>query len=123
MLKKSDPLRQSETMTERVALFGICCNEPEGRAFAQRALHAEAEAVLLEDGLGDGKAQPGALLAGVRTGAVVAVEDIGQVGGGDAGAVVLHLHADPFGAAGSPQDKDAVRTVRFSPVSPMMSIR
>ena len=52
-------------------------DEPEDGAFAQRALHAEAEAVLLEDGLGDGKAQPGALLAGVRTGAVVAVEDIG----------------------------------------------
>ena len=53
-------------------------DEPEDGAFAQRALHAEAEAVLLEDGLGDGKAQPGALLAGVRTGAVVAVEDIGH---------------------------------------------
>ena len=38
-------------------------DEPEDGAFAQRALHAEAEAVLLEDGLGDGKAQPGALLA------------------------------------------------------------
>ena len=55
MLKKSDPLRHSETMTERVVLLCIRCNEPEGRAFAQRALHAEAEAVLLEDGLGDGK--------------------------------------------------------------------
>ncbi len=91
MLKKSDPLRHSETMTERAALFGICCNEPEGRAFAQRALHAETEAVLLEDGLGDGKPQAGALLARIGAGAVIPVKDIGQVVGTDAGAVVLDL--------------------------------
>ena len=78
MLKKSDPLRHCFGMTERVALLCIRCNEPEGRAFAQRTLHAEAEAVLLEDGLGDGKPQAGALLARIGAGAVIPVKDIGR---------------------------------------------
>jgi len=64
--------------------------------------------VLLEDGLGDGKAQTGALLAGIRTGAVVPIKDIGQVVGRDAGAVVLHLDPHALGAALGPQDEDAV---------------
>ena len=46
-------------------------DEPEDGAFAQRALHTEAEAVLLEDGLGDGKPQAGALLARIGAGAVI----------------------------------------------------
>ena len=64
--------------------------------------------MLLEDGLGDGKAQTGALLAGIRTGAVVPIKDIGQVVGRDAGAVVLHLYPHALGAALGPQDEDAV---------------
>ena len=51
-------------------------DEPEGGALAYGALYAEAEAVLLEDGFGDGKPQTGALLARVRAGAVVPVKDI-----------------------------------------------
>ena len=46
-------------------------------------MDAEAETVLLEDGFGDGEAEAGPLLARVGAGAVVAVEDIGQVLGGD----------------------------------------
>ena len=38
-------------------------DEPEGGALAYGALYAEAKAVLLEDGFGDGKPQTGALLA------------------------------------------------------------
>ena len=64
--------------------------------------------MLLEDGLGDGKPQTGALLAGVRAGAVVPVKDIGQVGGGNARAVVLHLYPHALGAAEGTQDKNTV---------------
>ena len=71
-------------------------------------MHAKAEAVLLEDGLGDGKPQTGALLACVRAGAVVPVKDIGQVGGGNARAVVLHLYPHALRAAEGAQDKDSV---------------
>lgn len=41
----------------------IVQDEPEGRAHADGALYAVTEAVLLEDRLGDGQPQPGALLA------------------------------------------------------------
>ena len=71
-------------------------------------MDAEAETVLLEDGFGDGEAEAGPLFARVGAGAVVAVEDIGQVLGGDAGAVVFHLHPDALGAAQRPQHEDAV---------------
>ena len=71
-------------------------------------MYAKAEAVLLEDGLGDGKPQTGALLACVRAGAVVPVKDIGQVGGGNARAVILYLYPHALGAAEGAQDKDAV---------------
>ena len=43
----------------------IAHDEPEGGAFAYGALYTKAEAMLLEDGLGDGKTQTGALLARV----------------------------------------------------------
>ena len=56
----------------------IAHDEPEGGALAYGALYAKAEAVLLEDGLGDGKPQTGALLACVRAGAVVPVKEIGR---------------------------------------------
>ena len=64
--------------------------------------------MLLEDRLCDGKAKAGALLSGVGTGAVVPVEDIGQVVGSNAGAVILHLDPHALGTALGPQDKDAV---------------
>ena len=66
-------------------------DEPEGGALAYDALDSEAEAVLLEDRLGDGKSQPGALLACIGAGAVVPVKDVGQVLRRDAGTVVLFL--------------------------------
>ena len=50
--------------------------------------------MLLENGFGDGKSQAGALLARIGAGAVIPVEDIGQILGGDARTVVLHLHPD-----------------------------
>ena len=83
-------------------------DEPEDGAFAQRALHAEAEAVLLEDGLGDGKPQAGALLARIGAGAVIPVKDIGQILGTYSGAVVLDLHPDSLGHLRGPQEEDAV---------------
>ena len=73
-------------------------------------MYAKAETVLLEDGLGDGKPQTGALLACVRAGAVVPVKDIGQVGGGNARAVVLHFYPHALAAAEGAQHKDAVCT-------------
>ena len=88
--------------------FGIGHDEPEHGAFAHSAVDAEAETVLLEDGFGDGEAEAGPLLACVGAGAVVAVEDIGQVLGRDAGAVVFYLHPDALGAAERPQHEDAV---------------
>ena len=72
-------------------IFGIGHDEPEHSAFAHSAVDAEAETVLLENSFGDGEAEAGPLLACVGAGAVVAVEDIGQVLGRDAGAVVFHL--------------------------------
>ena len=77
-------------------------------AFAHGALDTKAETVLLEDGLGDGKAQAGALLACVGAGAVVAVEDIGQVLRRDAGAMVFHFHPDALGAFECPQEEKPV---------------
>ena len=64
--------------------------------------------MLLEDGFGDGKPQTGALLARVRAGAVVPVKDIGQVGGGNARAMILHLYPHALRAAEGAQDKNAV---------------
>ena len=43
------------------------------------ALYAEAEAVLLEDGFGDGKPQTGALLARIGAGAVIPVKDLSLI--------------------------------------------
>ena len=40
--------------------LSACHEEPERRAFAHSALDTEAEAVLLENGLGDGQAEAGA---------------------------------------------------------------
>lgn len=42
--------------------FGIGHDEPEHGAFAHSAVDAEAEAVLLEDGFGDGEAEAGPCL-------------------------------------------------------------
>ena len=65
--------------------------------------------MLLEDGLGDGEAQTGPLLARVGAGAVVPVKDIGQIVRRDAGAVVLDLDPDALGALLRPEDEHAVR--------------
>ena len=74
--------------------LSACHEEPERRAFAHSALDTEAEAVLLENGLGDGQAEAGALPARVGAGAVIPVKDIGQVICRDAGTVVFHLDPD-----------------------------
>ena len=55
--------------------LSACHEEPERRAFAYSALDTEAEAVLLENGLGDGQAEAGALPARVGAGAVIPVKD------------------------------------------------
>ena len=50
--------------------------------------------MLLEDGLCDGQAEAGTLLASVRTGAIIPVKDIGQVVRRNARAVVGDLDPD-----------------------------
>ena len=66
-------------------------DEPEGGALAYGALYAEAEAVLLEDGFGDGKPQTGALLARVRAGAVVPVTTTATESESDATSLLAAL--------------------------------
>ena len=52
-------------------------HEPEDRPLTRCALHAKAEAMALQDRLGDGQPQAGAGLARILAAAVIPVEQIG----------------------------------------------
>ena len=85
--------------------------KPEGGTFADRTVYPKGEIMLLQNGLGDGKPQPGTGLAGILAGALVAVEQVRQFLRRDAGAVVLYFHpATAVWHGDGPQHKHTVRT-------------
>ena len=71
--------------------------EPEGGAGAGRAFHLDAAAVLLQNAVADGEAEPGAFVLaglGVGLGGEEGVEDAVQVVGFNAAAGVRNLDDD-----------------------------
>ena len=64
----------------------------------------------MQNGLGDGKPQPGAGFAAVTAAAVVAVKNAGQIVGGNAGAVILHFYAAAPRGGQAAHGKPAVST-------------
>src|SRR3954471_1407340 len=71
--------------------------EPEPAAVADRALHSDRAAVRLDDLARDHQAEPAADDARAAGGAGEALEDAGELVGGDAGAVVLDAGGDEGG--------------------------
>src|SRR5699024_11573018 len=58
---------------------GIAHLKPECRSLPHGAVDTKSKPMLLQDRFGNGKPQPGAGFSGVLTGAVVTVEQVGQI--------------------------------------------
>ena len=69
--------------------FGAGQRKADARAFTRFGIHPDAAAVGFDDGAGEEKPQACAFgEAGHIGGAVKAVEDVGDIAGGDAGALI-----------------------------------
>lgn len=87
----------------------LCTPQPHLKIcpFAHPAAHPDAPAVVVDDGFGDGEAEAG-VAGGAGAGLVGTIktlEDVGEVGFGDAGAVVFY-DEDGVGALGVAGDGD-----------------
>src|SRR5438874_322734 len=112
--RRPSAMARSSSMT-RIRAISLCRRkkDAEGAAFAEAGVQLDLAAVCLDDFLGDGEAQAGALgLARKQVvAAVEALEDPLPILRADPGAVVLHL--DGHGAAGfSGAQPDALLVAR-----------